>query len=247
MPSVRTSQGTPARSARPAASTQVVAPLLICGAGLPIVRRTLRGTRHLSPSHPRPKARPRSAPICWCSAVSSIWTLPVVKYWPEFGAAGKENIPVRWLLSHQAGLPIVNGPLTFEEACAWHPVIRALEAQKPEWEPGTEHVYRSVMHLIARPSPESARGARAEDYAAPPTLEEMTAGMIETTGLDQATVVAWMNAVWGPDSVQARAAVLGGALDPTSAYMNTRAWRAAEFPCCNMFADARWLGCMRRR
>jgi CubicO group peptidase (beta-lactamase class C family) len=69
---------------------------------------------------------------------------PVVAYWPEFGAAGKEHIPVRWLLSHQAGLPCVDGPLTFEEACAWDPVIRALEVQKPEWEPGTEHVYHSV-------------------------------------------------------------------------------------------------------
>ena len=53
-----------------------------------------------------------------------------------------------------------------------------------------------------------------------------------------------MNAVWGPDSVQARAGVLGGAFDPTSGYMNTRAWRAAEFPCCNMFADARSLARM---
>ena len=51
---------------------------------------------------------------------------PVVKYWPEFGAAGKERIPVRWLLSHQAGLPVVDGPLTFAEACGWEPVIRAL-------------------------------------------------------------------------------------------------------------------------
>jgi len=24
------------------------------------------------------------------------------RYWPEFAAAGKERIPVRWLLSHQA-------------------------------------------------------------------------------------------------------------------------------------------------
>jgi CubicO group peptidase (beta-lactamase class C family) len=75
-------------------------------------------------------------------------------------------------------------------------------------------------------------------------MEELTAGMIETTGLDEATVIAWMNAVWGPDSVQARAAVLGGALDPATGYMNTRAWRAAEFPCCNMFADARSLARM---
>jgi len=42
------------------------------------------------------------------------------------------------------GLPVVDGPLTFEEACAWEPVIRALEKQKPEWEPGTEHAYHAI-------------------------------------------------------------------------------------------------------
>lgn len=68
---------------------------------------------------------------------------PVVRYWPEFGANGKEEIPVRWLLSHQAGLPVVDGPLTFEQACAWDPVIRALEAQPPPWEPGTQHIYHA--------------------------------------------------------------------------------------------------------
>lgn len=200
---------------------------------------------------------------------------PVVKYWPEFGAAGKEHTLVRWLLSHQAGLPVVDGPLTFEEACAWDPVIRALEAQTPEWEPGTEHVYHSVTfgflvgELVRRitgkslgvffadevagplglsawiglPEAQEGRVARIE-YAAPFTMAEVIAGMLETTGLDKETVIAWMNAVWGPGSVQARAAVLGGALDPASGYMNTRAWRAAEFPCCNMFADARSLARM---
>ena len=29
---------------------------------------------------------------------------PVATYWPEFGQAGKDTIPVRYLLSHQAGL-----------------------------------------------------------------------------------------------------------------------------------------------
>jgi CubicO group peptidase (beta-lactamase class C family) len=200
---------------------------------------------------------------------------PVVKYWPEFGAAGKERIPVRWLLSHQAGLPIVDGPLTFEEACAWDPVIRALEAQKPEWEPGTEHVYHSVTfgflvgELVRRISGKSLGRFFADEvaaplglgawiglpeeqepnvakvhYAAPFTMEEMTAGMIENLGLDRDTVIAWVNAVWGPDSVQARAGLLGGALDHTSGYMDTRAWRAAEFPSGNMFADARSLARM---
>ena len=60
----------------------------------------------ISPSPPRPKALPRSAPTCWCSAASWIWT----RRWSSTGRssalAGKEHIPVRWLLSHQAGLPV---------------------------------------------------------------------------------------------------------------------------------------------
>jgi len=199
----------------------------------------------------------------------------VAEYWPEFGAAGKERIPVRWLLSHQAGLPVVDGPLTFEQACAWQPVIRALEAQKPAWRPGTEHLYHSVTFgflvgevvrritgrslgtffadevavplglsaWIGLPEAHEPRVARV-GYAAPFTLEEMTAGMIETTGLDRDTVVAWMDAVWSPGSVQARAAELGGALDPTSNYPSTRAFRAAEFPFGNMLSDARSLARM---
>ena len=83
---------------------------------------------------------------------------PVVEYWPEFGAAGKEQIPVRWLLSHQAGLPVIDAPLTFEDACAWHPVIRALEAQKPLWQPGTEHLYHAAHLRVPR------RRGRAADH-----------------------------------------------------------------------------------
>jgi CubicO group peptidase (beta-lactamase class C family) len=29
---------------------------------------------------------------------------PVVRYWPEFGQNGKENVTVRQLISHEAGL-----------------------------------------------------------------------------------------------------------------------------------------------
>ncbi len=195
---------------------------------------------------------------------------PVVKYWPEFAAHGKGQIPVRWLLSHQAGLPVIDTPLTFAQALAWDPVIRALEAQKPLWPPGTEHVYHSmtfgylVGEIVRRisgktlgtffaeevagplklnawiglPEEREEKVARIE-YAKPFTLEEMTAGIIETTGLDADTVTAWINAVWGPGSVQARAGELGGAFDYTSEYYTQRAWRAAEIPAANMVADAR--------
>lgn len=71
---------------------------------------------------------------------------PVARYWPEFGGDGKEHIPVRWLLSHQAGLPLLDSALTLDEACAWEPVIRALEAQEPLWPPGTQHGYHAKTY-----------------------------------------------------------------------------------------------------
>ncbi|WP_207944579.1 serine hydrolase domain-containing protein [Actinomadura rubrisoli] len=200
---------------------------------------------------------------------------PVVKYWPEFGAGGKDRIPVRWLLSHQAGLPVVDGRFTFEEACAGEPVLRALEAQRPEWEPGTEHVYHALTYgylvgevvrrisgkslgtffrdevagplglnaYIGLPEEEEGKVARI-DFDAPPTMENMIAGMIETTGLDADTVTRWITAIWGEGSIQARAGSLGGAFDNASEFMHGRAYRAAEFPAANMLTDARSLARM---
>lgn len=66
---------------------------------------------------------------------------PVVEYWPEFGAEGKHAMPVRWLFSHRAGLPAIDRPLTLDDVLAWYPVIDALAAQRPLWEPGTGHGY----------------------------------------------------------------------------------------------------------
>ena len=37
--------------------------------------------------------------------------VPVGRYWPEFACCGKEDITVRMLLSHQAGLPAVRREL----------------------------------------------------------------------------------------------------------------------------------------
>ena len=71
---------------------------------------------------------------------------PVVTYWPEFGQAGKEEVTVADLLSHRAGLAWTDGPLTFDQALAWDPVIEALERQAPSWPPGTAHGYHATTY-----------------------------------------------------------------------------------------------------
>lgn len=69
---------------------------------------------------------------------------PVADYWPEFAAAGKRDIPVRWLLSHQAGLPTLDGTHALADALAWDPMTEALAAQRPSWTPGTQHGYHAL-------------------------------------------------------------------------------------------------------
>jgi len=70
---------------------------------------------------------------------------PVVKYWPEFGQAGKENVTVKMLLNHQAGLPHVRKPLPQGALYDWDVMVHALEEQEPFWEPGTRHGYQFVV------------------------------------------------------------------------------------------------------
>ncbi|MEO3820470.1 serine hydrolase domain-containing protein [Plantactinospora sp. B24E8] len=71
---------------------------------------------------------------------------PVADHWPEFAAAGKSDLPVRWLLSHQAGLPVLDRPVPLADALAWEPIVAALAAQAPVWEPGAAHGYHGLTY-----------------------------------------------------------------------------------------------------
>jgi CubicO group peptidase (beta-lactamase class C family) len=74
----------------------------------------------------------------------------VSHYWPEFAAAGKESIPVRWLLDHQAGLPAIRTPLQPGDVYDWERFTTALAAETPFWTPGTRQGYHAVTfgHLV---------------------------------------------------------------------------------------------------
>ncbi|MET8676950.1 serine hydrolase domain-containing protein [Streptomyces sp. NPDC004647] len=71
---------------------------------------------------------------------------PVGTYWPEFKASGKERVLVRHLLSHRAGLPVLDTPLTPAEAVDGVSGPRAVAAQAPVWEPGTAHGYHAQTY-----------------------------------------------------------------------------------------------------
>jgi CubicO group peptidase (beta-lactamase class C family) len=68
---------------------------------------------------------------------------PVASYWPEFAASGKQDIPVRWVLSHRAGVPVLDQAPELADILAWAPVVAAVARQKPLWAPGTAHGYHA--------------------------------------------------------------------------------------------------------
>jgi CubicO group peptidase (beta-lactamase class C family) len=102
---------------------------------------------------------------------------PVAHYWPEFKAAGKESIPVRWLLCHKAGLPVLDTKLSPSDLFAWDPVCDALAAQAPIWEPGTAHGYHAITYgflvgeVVRRISGRSLGQFFADEVARPLSLQ----------------------------------------------------------------------------
>ena len=71
---------------------------------------------------------------------------PVANYWPEFAQAGKETLSVRYLLSHQVGLPAIRELLPVGSAFKWDVMTDALAGQEPWWEPGTKHGYHAFTY-----------------------------------------------------------------------------------------------------
>ncbi|MFX1490009.1 MAG: serine hydrolase domain-containing protein [Promethearchaeota archaeon] len=68
----------------------------------------------------------------------------VSTYWPEFAQNGKENITVRQLLSHQAGLCAIDEPMDLDILGNPERMGEIIAAQAPLWEPGKSHGYHAI-------------------------------------------------------------------------------------------------------
>ncbi|MFN0094624.1 MAG: serine hydrolase domain-containing protein [Dehalococcoidia bacterium] len=180
----------------------------------------------------------------------------VTRYWPEFGQAGKQNIPVKWLLSHQAGLPVVDEAIPIGGALDWATMIGLLEAQAPVWEPGTKMGYHAVTYgwlvgeVIRRITGKSV-GAFVQDEIARPLGVDFYVGMPASEDRRTASMIPQAGGLTGamdPTSLAARS--LGIASPPAGAEVNSREWRAAELPAANGHTNggalAQIYGCLAR-
>ena len=185
----------------------------------------------------------------------------VADYWPEFAAAGKADMPVHFVMSHRAGLPVIDRKLTAEEVFAWTPLVEALAAQEPIWEPGTAHGYHAVTYghlageLVRRISGKGIGAFFADEVAKPlgldfwiglPESEESRVAPLVPAPPPPPEMVEMMAQFIGPDSLAGRALSLEGAFAVTGDEMifNTRAMHAAEIPAANGITNAASLSRM---
>jgi CubicO group peptidase (beta-lactamase class C family) len=89
-----------------------------------------------------------TAILAWLLAQRGVldFDAPVTRYWPEFAGGGKADVPVRYLFTHQVGLPYLDTTLTREEILEGSRIVEVLEQQKPVWEPGTAHGYHALTY-----------------------------------------------------------------------------------------------------
>lgn len=102
---------------------------------------------------------------------------PVRAYWPEFAAAGKENMTVRSVLGHRSGLVTTPRMFTLQDQHDHAPIVDALAAHAPDWEPDTAHGYHAftfgwiISELVRRVTGEPVGPYFAREVAGPQGLD----------------------------------------------------------------------------
>ncbi len=172
---------------------------------------------------------------------------PVAKYWPEFAQAGKENLPVKYLLSHTSGLAGWDKKFRLKKLYKWDLMVELLAAQKPWWEPGTNSGYHTITfgyllgELIRRITKKSVGTFFREEVAEPlgadfyiglpEEYDNRVADLIPPPPIDLSTF-----GVIDPKSVAIRS-LTNPMIDVKET--KTREWRNAEIPAANGQGNAR--------
>ena len=182
---------------------------------------------------------------------------PVAKYWPEFAQAGKEKLPVRYLLSHRAGLPAIRKPLEPMDLFNWGTMCSALAAQEPWWEPGKKHGYHAltfgflVGEVIRRITGKSPGTYFRDELARPLGLDcrigldasqdGRVASMINSPPPPPGAPNIFAEAAKNPESVTAKTFNNPPTMMRPEFGANSRIWRGAELPAANGHSTARAL------
>ena len=121
----------------------------------------------------------------------------VADHWPEFGCAGKENITVRQVLSHQSGLYHIRQMIDRADRMRdWEHMIHAIEVAQPIHPPGERTGYHGltfgylVGEIVQRVSGRRFSDLVRDEIATPLGLDGMYIGAPEEA-VERAAELIW--------------------------------------------------------
>ena len=71
---------------------------------------------------------------------------PIARYWPTFGAHGKEHVTIMDVLTHRAGVPQMPANSTVERVGDWEWIATQIAALQPYCEPGRRSFYHAMTY-----------------------------------------------------------------------------------------------------
>ena len=182
---------------------------------------------------------------------------PVCRYWPEFAAAGKEDVLVRHVLAHTAGLPDIDGMVAEEELYDWPGVTARLAAQPTRWEPGALAGYHSLTQgfilgeVIRRVTGQRPGAFFAQEVAGPLGADfQFTLSAADDGRFAAGIAPLGAPTGWGSSSASAGTGAEGGSRTSAGteagapsgirlSVANSMPWRRAEIPSGSGYGNAR--------
>ena len=168
---------------------------------------------------------------------------PVARYWPEFGAAGKDDVTLAHVMSHQAGLSGMDALAEGDALYDWDWMTRSLAAQAPWWKPGTGSGYHALTQgylqgEVVRRVTGQTLGAFFKQEIAEPMDADFQIGVSEDSRARIAPMLVPGETVSLPqdDSIAART-FKSPKVD--AAQCNERGWQEAQIPAANGHGNAR--------
>jgi len=147
---------------------------------------------------------------------------PIARFWPEFGANGKDGITIRHVLRHRSGLPYAKS-VSRDALLAtdWDRSVRALARARPHTPPGEVPAYHIISHGFLL-------GEVVRRVTGAPLTEVFREQLFEPAGMRRMRLGG------------ARVPLRGGPMVPRTLF-NRRAVRDAVIPAATVSGTARDL------
>jgi CubicO group peptidase (beta-lactamase class C family) len=184
----------------------------------------------------------------------------VSRYWPQFAAAGKAEITVRQLLSHQAGLSALRAPLAAGSMLDWELMVSVLAAEEPWWPPGSGHGYHvNTFGFLGGELLRRVTGLMPGEFLRREITGPLAADLhigLGPADFGRVATFHWPAGPAGPAAVASAGSAGSAAADSipgtpmaSNAYfnppdfsgagvVNTASWRSAQIPSANAHATA---------